>query len=73
MDRTLRNSEKGNRDLEAAQLPSLFDLGILPGPTLLTKEGTSAVRDALRELNRNHPGLYIPEGTAGNCEIGDHS
>ncbi len=57
MERTLRNSEKGNRDLEAAQLPSLFDLGILPGPMLLTKEGTFAVRDSLRGLNRNHPGL----------------
>jgi hypothetical protein len=67
MDRELRNSDKGNRDLELSDIPFLLgaenqgQLVLLgaknPGQPALTKDGMSAVREALRDLHKNHPGL----------------
>ncbi len=57
MDRELRNSDKGNGDLALSQIPSLFGAEILAGQWVLTKDGTSDVREALRDLHKNHLGL----------------
>ena len=67
MDRELRNSDKGNSDLELSEIPLLLGaenqgrLVLLgaenPGQPALTKDGTSDVREALRDVRKNHPGL----------------
>ena len=78
MDRELRNSDKGNSDLELSEIPLLLgaenkgqrvligaenqgQLVLLgaenPGQPALTKDGTSDVREALRDVRKNHPGL----------------
>jgi hypothetical protein len=67
MDRELRNSNKGNSDLELSEIPLLLgaenqgQLVLLgaknPGQPVLTKDGTSDVREALRDLHKNHLGL----------------
>jgi hypothetical protein len=66
-DRAQRNSDKGNSDLELSEIPLLLgaeNQGALvllgaknPGQPVLTKDGTSDVREALRDLHKNHLGL----------------
>ena len=78
VDRALRNSDKGNSDLELTEISLLLgaenkgqrvligaenqgQLVLLgaenPGQPALTKDGMSVVREALRDLRKNHPGL----------------
>jgi len=66
-DQAQRNSDKGNSDLELSEIPLLLgaeNQGALvllgaknPGQPVLTKDGTSDVREALRDLHKNHLGL----------------
>jgi hypothetical protein len=54
MDREQRNSDKGNRDLEFSELSLLAEKD---GQPMLTKDESSAVREALRDFHKNHFGL----------------
>jgi len=54
MDREQRNSDKGNSDLEFSELSLLAEKD---GQPMLTKDESSAVREALRDFHKNHFGL----------------
>jgi hypothetical protein len=62
MDRKLRNSDKGNRDLALSQLPSLLGAEILAGQLVLTKDGISDAREARRDFHKNLLGLESMTG-----------
>jgi hypothetical protein len=58
MDRELRNSEKANRDLMFSEMPYfLFRAEDRANWPVLTKHGPSALREAQRDLSKNHLGL----------------
>ena len=57
MDRAQRNSDKGNRDLAYSDIHILFSAENQADQPVLTKDGASAAREALRDLHKNHPGL----------------
>ena len=58
MDREQQNSYKSNRDLVSLQILFLFSSAENQGDRLVvTKDGSSAVREAQRDLTKHHSGL----------------
>jgi hypothetical protein len=58
VDRAQRNSDKGNRDVASLEtISSLFSAENHADRPVLTRDGASALREAQRDLDKNHVGL----------------